>query len=500
MAAPPVALGDGGDDDGYAGQSMDAANDEPDFGGDDVDADGGDASDAGGGGGDDDWMKQLDVDDKGVRKTASNLSLIMKNDPVLSQLGRNIMGGGLAWKKLPYWRRGVGAKVQKDPSLRKHPSYNDTDRVRAHGTLRDYFGGLFSAVTTKACDAAITTYASLNSFNPWTDYLDSLPAWDGEARVERAISCVADTPYTRQVFLNFLLGMMDRAFRPGSQVDSLMVFYGPQGVRKTSWFRALVPDDTLYLELSDIPDASRHKDSLIQCHQVPLVVFDELDRMWRKNQQSALKAFVTGRVDTYRRPYAHEPITAARSFIMAGTTNQTEFLLDTTGNRLYWPIEIPELIPAEELTREYMDLLLAEARDRYRGGERVESGEAFEALAEDARAINLNDPIEDPIEDAVYDWLDNPIRKGAQVQLDVSVVSVNYIATNAEALEHVDTARNRKDVNTIASVLDNHPEYRRIKLSAGACIRVGGRQAKRAWERLTPTPGSVPAAAPPAAS
>jgi len=138
-------------------------------------------------------------------------------------------------------------------------------------------------------------------FSPWRDYIDALPLWDGIARLETAIppENVTPTPYTRQAFVNFFLALQQRVHEPGCQVDSMLVLAGGQGLRKTSFFRAIAPRSWMCAEPASIPDTN-DKDLLEEAHLAAVVLFDEIDKLRRRDEQAALKAFVTRRHDTWR--------------------------------------------------------------------------------------------------------------------------------------------------------------------------------------------------------
>ena len=430
-----------------------------------------------------DWVNDLQTDTKGqLLDSYFNTALIMRNDEVLRHIGSNTMGGGLAWRKLPSWRI-----HHPNPFKRRDINLDDADIERIYQILRGYYGGRHTSLKEETCKSALMSRAAENSFSPWKDYLDALPAWDGVRRIEEAIPTVHHNDYTRQAMANFFLGMMERCYEPGAQVDSMLVLWGAQGVRKTSWLRALVPDETMYAELETIPDANRGKDQLAASHRAAIVVLDELDKLRRRDEQSALKAFITGRADTWRAPYGRVNSTHARQFVLAGTTNEAEFLLDATGNRRYWPVRVEDRIPAEALTREHMDALLAEARDRYRRGERVVYAGAFEGMAEQAREENLHDPIGE----AIYAWLDDPKSSPAPVaggiqmaKVDVSLVSMNMLMDYVPDLAAVDRLRDKQATDRIAAAMDRHPGYRRAALPPGGRLRVGGKRGKKAWERI----------------
>lgn len=169
-----------------------------------------------------------------------------------------------------------------------------------------------------------------------------------------------------------------------------------------------------------------------------------------------------------------------------------EFPLDFTGNRRYWPVVVESQIPVEYLTREYMDLLLAEARDRYFAGERYDYGDEFEELAEQARARHLHDLIGD----AIRGWIavgeelriapagetenEKAVRLGLALQHPLEALSVRFLIDSVEELSHIDPAKDKVSAEKVAAALDSHPSYRR---GVGSKT-ISQNKAKVWWERI----------------
>lgn len=422
------------------------------------------------------WTKgsALTQDDNGrPHHTATNLALIMARDDVLQHLGTNAMGGALTWRQLPPWRA-----QRDDPFKRVDATADDADMVECGVRLRAYFGGGTKALTKDECTEALTRHAARNTFSPVRDYLEALPAWDGQPRCPRAIPTAPDDAYTRQALLNWFLAGVQVAYEPGSQVDSMLVLWGGQGVRKTSFFKAMAPDVALFAELDTVPDTNKGKDDLAKCFSAWIVLLDELDKLRRRDEQSALKAFITTRVGKWRSPYGRLVQTHARQFVLGGTTNQREFLLDGTGNRRYWPVEVRETIPAEFLTPAWRDALWAEARDRYKAGERYAYGPEFEALANQVRGQHLDDPVGD----AIDAWLDNPVGGlvvGGVAQVDTSRLASALLVQHVPALQGTSLVKDKAVAAAIVAHMDQHPNYRRVGKA-----RIDGKIHKVVWERI----------------
>ena len=92
-----------------------------------------------------------------------------------------------------------------------------------------------------------------------------------------------------------------------------------------------------------------------------------------KAETNALKAFITQRVDTYRKSHRRDHIDHKRSAVLWGGTNQSTYLSDETGNRRFNPIVVAGFIKVDgqlKLDRDGVsrdrDQLWAEAVVRYR--------------------------------------------------------------------------------------------------------------------------------------
>lgn len=174
-------------------------------------------------------------------------------------------------------------------------------------------------------------------FSPVVRKLEELDH-DGEARIDTWLMRylgVKDTPYARAVGRRFLIAAVARAYEPGCQVDTALVLEGPQGGRKTSAVRALACG----FISEDLPDMSNAKESAIQLQGAWIVELGELAGL-KKADNERIKSFMSRQVDRYRPPYGAQLIEAKRRCVFIGTTNQTTYLTDDTGNRRWWPVAV----------------------------------------------------------------------------------------------------------------------------------------------------------------
>jgi predicted P-loop ATPase len=202
-----------------------------------------------------------------------------------------------------------------------------------------------------------------NRHNSLTNHLDSLE-WDGVPRVDRWLSeflHVEDTPYARFVGRAWLISAMARAYRPGCKADHVLVLEGRQGVGKTSTFEIIGGD----WHLPDVPRVD-NKDARGILSSAWIAEFSELAALKGVEQQK-VKSFITERVDKYRPPYGHNFVVKPRRCVFAGSTNECEWIMDSTGGRRFWPVRVVK-VDFDKLNKE-RGALLAEARNAYREGE-----------------------------------------------------------------------------------------------------------------------------------
>lgn len=217
---------------------------------------------------------------------------------------------------------------------------------------------------------AIPEVASENPFHPVRHWLSGL-TWDGISRIERVVTEVLHAPPKpiSVAFVRcFLIGAVARALSDspdGVKVDTALILKGEQGIKKSTFFNVLAGSffcDTA-LDLTS-------KDAFMVLSSAWIIEWSEFDYTLSRNQQSAVRAFLSAKVDSYRPPYGREVVTRPRRCVIVGTTNEDHFLHDPTGSRRFWVIEVPNSPPVDvERLREMRDQLWAEAVALYRAGE-----------------------------------------------------------------------------------------------------------------------------------
>jgi predicted P-loop ATPase/phage/plasmid primase-like uncharacterized protein len=185
-----------------------------------------------------------------------------------------------------------------------------------------------------ALENAVAQAARTNKFNPVTDYLDGC-VWDHTERLGtwlHHVAGVVQSPYYDLVGRLMIMSMVARAYHPGCQMDYAPVFEGGQGAGKSSLLRVL--GGQWYKET---PFTVGDKDGYLAIQGAWLYEIAELDS-FNRGDITAIKAFITNTVDDFRAPYGRRNTKYPRRTCFAATTNQDEYLKDTTGARRFWPV------------------------------------------------------------------------------------------------------------------------------------------------------------------
>jgi putative DNA primase/helicase len=249
--------------------------------------------------------------------------------------------------------------------------------------------------------------ATRYQYHPVREYLTGL-TWNKTALLDNwLIRAVVGEPeklsrrqrmYLQRVGAWFLMAMTARAMRPGCKFDYMPIFEGAQGMRKSTVLNVLAGDwfaDTGFV-LGD-------KDSLQMLQGRWLYEISELDAMARA-EVTKIKAFVASKSDWYRASFDKRPREYPRQLVFAGTTNEHQYLVDGTGNRRFWPIEVSRVIDTEWVQAN-RDQLFAEAWHRVQQGERFHPNtrEELELFLPEQK----NRMVESPIEMRLLDHLTN---------------------------------------------------------------------------------------------
>lgn len=314
------------------------------------------------------WMDQLEVTPQGgIKPTVTNIAIILEHDPRIR--------GSIAFNEFTseiVARRAVRSKMSIMPRLPIRDAINgDIWSDRHDNCLRlileaaagDGKPGYGLRVTDRDLAGGVMTAAEKNRFHPVRDYLNSLK-WDGRTRIASMFTHYLGAPntsYVRESARLMLLGAVTRVFEPGHKFDFVVILEGVQGKRKSTFVSVLANHWFCELE-GHFADRKR----LVEAMQGAwLLELPELS-IFNNSEIQELKAFVSATFDRARMAYARRAQDFHRQCVFIGSTNEAEYLRDSTGNRRFWPIPcLVSEIDTDELRRN-RDQLWAEAVHTYR--------------------------------------------------------------------------------------------------------------------------------------
>jgi putative DNA primase/helicase len=313
------------------------------------------------------WLSKLAVDGNGnYQKTVNNIILVLQNDPLLKGkivtdefANRGLVLGAVPWNTTDEKRQWV-----------------DPDDSGFFWYMETYYG-----ITTRdKLDDALAIVGGQNMINDVKKYLKGLK-WDGMKRVDTLLSVylgAEDTPYIRAIMRKSLCAAVARAMVGGVKYDYMPIFTGPQGIGKSTFLNILGKE-----WFSDSLTSFEGKEAAELIQGTWINEVGELTAM-TKQETSAVKQFLSKREDIYRAAYGRRTGRYPRRCVFFGTSNDSEFLKDTTGNRRFWPVDVG-IHPAKksiwnDLPGE-VDQIWAEAYVYWALGEELFLSKGVEALA-----------------------------------------------------------------------------------------------------------------------
>lgn len=344
---------------------------------------------------DDSWKEKLQPTEKGgLATTIENVVLILQNDPKLAgSLALDEMNRAIVTKRSLPWRKVDGIS-----------QWTDSD----DSALRRYLEKLYGIASKDKIFDAVNSAAREASFHPVRDYLADC-TWDGVQRVDTLLIDylgAEDNEYVRAVTRKALVAAVARVYRPGIKFDYMLTIRGRQGIGKSTIFAKLGGE-----WFSDSFTTMQGKDAYEQVQGVWIMEIGELAGM-RKAEAETIKLYISKQSDRFRPAYGRRIEEFPRQCVFIGTTNETQFLRDTTGNRRFWVVDTPNDPTRdlwEELTEETVRLIWAEAVELYKKGEKLFLPKKLE---ETAREVQASYEEENPKTGIVAEYLERLLPEG----------------------------------------------------------------------------------------
>ena len=287
--------------------------------------------------------------DEKPKNLISNYLAIMKQDPQFANIKFNEMRGK------------AEVHTVKDGKLKIEP-WSDADEARSQNYIESAYG-LYSR---DKHTAAMRILFQERAYNPLKEIVDGIK-WDGEPRCRyflREWGKVEDTPYTQEVSRLIFAGGIHRLYEPGCKFEDVPIFMGDQGCGKSTLIRFLAINDDFFGELKVMEGQQAIEDlSGKWVMEIP-----EMSAFTKAKDQEAIKSFVSRQRDSYRKPYDRNTTELYRRCIFLASSNDRSPLIDKTGNRRWYPVELKsngyEVFDHEQEIRDYIFQCWAEAREK----------------------------------------------------------------------------------------------------------------------------------------
>ena len=220
-------------------------------------------------------------------------------------------------------------------------------------------------------------------YNPVEEYLFELGEWDGRDRIrELAERVTCNHPHWRDLFYRWFLSMvahwLGRDKQHGNATTPVLV--GPQGYRKSTFCRILLPPE-LRFGYTDSLDFSSKRDAERYLGRFFLVNLDEFDQI-SVNQQAFLKHLLQKPSASLRKAYSSSIQEVRRYASFIATSNHKDLLSDLSGNRRFICVEVTAPIDTN-ITVNYSQLY-AQAFHAVMHGERYWLDDTDEALLKES--------------------------------------------------------------------------------------------------------------------
>lgn len=333
-----------------------------------------------------DWMEKLSYDKKGdIENTIQNALTVLENDPRVRE-------------KLIYDEFANRAIVKNNVPWTDQEEHDWMDMDDSG--VRYFLENSYNITTAYKIEDAKNLVFDRNKFHPIRDYLKELK-WDGRKRVESLFIDYLgadDNIYTRSVSKVQMVGAVARVMRPGIKFDTMPTFSGPQGIGKSTFIAKLARG-----WYSDNLDTMKGKEAAELIQGVWHIELSELNAT-RKADRDMVKSFLSRQEDIYRVAYARHTTRFPRQCVFWGTSNDSDFLRDPTGDRRTYPIQCHSQVPTkniwDDLTDGELDQIWAEAYQLYKDNEPLYlKGEAEKMAIEIQKEFKEDTPLAGLIEE-----------------------------------------------------------------------------------------------------
>lgn len=410
---------------------------------------------------DDKWLESLEVSSKGlVVNSLSNLILILRNDPAIKD---KVALDGFANMGMV-----LGSLPWNDST--EHRMWSDVDDASLHLYLEATYG---ITPQDNKVEKVLSIVSHENRYNSVKDYLLNLE-WDRKDRLTTLFKDylgAEQSNYAKEVAHKTFAAAVGRAIDGGVKWDYMPILYGAQGIGKSTFLRLL--------GRKWFSDSLTHFEGKEASEMIQGTWINELGELTvlNRSETNAVKQFLSKQDDIYRVPYGKRTERFPRRCVFFGTTNNSGFLKDVTGNRRFWPIDCGLVEPTKSVfdgLEDDVDQIWAQAVELYLDNEPLHLSKGV--LPESVEHQEVHRDV-DSREGVVIEYLDTPVPiNWYDMDIDVRLQYLSgrldtggvetFIRDEISAIEIFVEAFNqsrdrmrRKDSYEINSILDAIPGW-----------------------------------------
>lgn len=198
-------------------------------------------------------------------------------------------------------------------------------------------------------------------FDPFRDYLNNLPEWDGTDYVGQLATTVRTTQplHFAKCLKKWMVAMVASLIDVNAMNQTAIILSGAQGIGKTTWFHTILPVEFQeYIHEGYV--LTKDKETNVKISECVLILMDELENLSDKSLDG-VKQLMTQKGTSMRRAYTTISQYYRKRASFAGTVNRKHFLRDLTGNRRFLcfeaiSINLQHNIPINQLFAQLLHL------------------------------------------------------------------------------------------------------------------------------------------------
>jgi len=222
------------------------------------------------------------------------------------------------------------------------PDYLPITDYIENSILRELLKNNLNCSTSKLRSILFSDFCQ--KYDPFKEYFDCLPQWDGTTdhilQLSKTISTTNDELWY-YCFKKWLIAAVASVLQDDIVNQTAIIFSGPQGIGKTTWMVNLCPNNLKNYLFSGTINPT-NKDTLVHLSECWFINMDELENM-NRTEIGTLKEIITNPSIRLRRAYGHNSESLIRRASFMGSVNAGQFLNDPTGSRRFLCFEVKSI-------------------------------------------------------------------------------------------------------------------------------------------------------------